>query len=95
MENQVIHGHTLHGSLAEFAIYDKKVISLVKVGEEVNQLADFFSKVADQYNDEAEYRSATIAAVLEPLTIVFLGIFVGLILIAMYLPMFQMGDMFG
>lgn len=95
VEDRVMHGHALHGSLSEFPIYDKKLISLVKVGEEVNQLADFFGKVADQYNDEVEYQSATIAALLEPLIIIFLGLFVGLILIAMYLPMFQMGDMFG
>jgi len=95
IEDRVMHGHALHSSLAAFAIYDKKLVSLVKVGEEVNQLADFFSKVADQYNEEVEYQSATIAALLEPLIIVFLGLFVGLILIAMYLPMFQMGDMFG
>ncbi|MGK6353466.1 type II secretion system F family protein [Parapedobacter sp. DT-150] len=95
VEDRVMHGHSLHGSLSEFPIYDRKLVSLVKVGEEVNQLADFFGKVADQYNDEVEYQSATIAAVLEPLIIVFLGLFVGLILIAMYLPMFQMGDMVG
>ncbi|SEK54950.1 type II secretion system F family protein [Parapedobacter koreensis] len=95
VEDRVMHGHPLHSSLAAFPIYDTKLVSLVKVGEEVNQLADFFGKVADQYNDEVEYQSATIAALLEPLIIVFLGLFVGLILIAMYLPMFQMGDTFG
>lgn len=95
VEDRVMHGYPLHASLSEFSIYDKKLISLVKVGEEVNQLADFFGKVADQYNDEVEYQSATIASLLEPLIIIFLGLFVGLILIAMYLPMFQMGDMFG
>ncbi|WP_257668264.1 type II secretion system F family protein [Parapedobacter tibetensis] len=94
VEDRILHGHSLHSSLAAYAIYDSKLISLVKVGEEVNQLADFFGKVADQYNDEVEYQSATIAALLEPLIIIFLGLFVGLILIAMYLPMFQMGDMF-
>ncbi|SFC23334.1 type IV pilus assembly protein PilC [Parapedobacter composti] len=95
VEAGVMHGSPLHSNLAAFSIYDAKLVALVKVGEEVNQLADFFGKVADQYNDEVEYQSATIAALLEPLIIVFLGLFVGLILIAMYLPMFQMGDMFG
>ncbi len=95
VEDRILHGHSLHSSLAMFPIYDVKLVSLVKVGEEVNQLADFFSKVADQYNDDVEYQSATVAALLEPLIIIFLGLFVGLILIAMYLPMFQMGDMFG
>lgn len=95
VEDRVLHGHALHASLAEFAIYDTKLVSLVKVGEEVNQLAVFFGKIADQYNDEIEFQSAAIASLLEPIIIVFLGLFVGLILIAMYLPMFQMGDVLG
>ncbi len=95
VEDRVLHGHSLHSSLARFPLYDAKLVSLVKVGEEVNQLADFFDKVAEQYNEDVEHQSATIASLLEPLIIVFLGLFVGLILIAMYLPMFQMGDSFG
>ncbi|MEC3882012.1 type II secretion system F family protein [Parapedobacter sp. 10938] len=95
VENRVMHGYSLHTSLKEHSIYDIKLVSLVKVGEEVNQLAEFFGKVADQYNEEVEYQSAAISALLEPLIIIFLGLFVGLILIAMYLPMFQMGDIFG
>src|SRR5690606_8703696 len=55
VEADVMHGSTLHSSLAAFPLYDAKLVSLVKVGEEVNQLADFFSKVADQYNEELAY----------------------------------------
>lgn len=95
VEAGVMHGGTLHESLAAFPLYDAKLVSLVKVGEEVNQLADFFGKVADQYNEEVAYQSATIASLLEPLIIIFLGLLVGTILIAMYLPMFQMGDIIG
>ncbi|MEC3878629.1 type II secretion system F family protein [Parapedobacter sp. 10938] len=95
VEASVMHGHTLHSSLAAFPLYDAKLVSLVKVGEEVNRLADFFNKVADQYNEEVAYQSATIASLLEPLIIIFLGLLVGVILIAMYLPMFQMGDIIG
>ena len=95
VEEQVMHGNTLHSSLAAFPLYDTKLISLIKVGEEVNQLDSFFAKVADQYNEEVAYQSAALASLVEPLIIIFLGLLVGVILIAMYLPMFQMGDIIG
>lgn len=54
----------------------------------------FFEKIASQYTEEVEYRTNTISSLLEPLIIIFLGLVVGLILIAMYLPMFQMSNSF-
>jgi len=95
IEQNILQGKSLHQSLAAFPIYDIKMVSLIKVGEEVNQLADFFGKVAAQYGEDIEHQSAMISAMLEPFIIIFLGIFVGIILIAMYLPLFQMGNSFG
>ncbi|MNY41183.1 type IV pilin biogenesis protein [compost metagenome] len=70
------------------------MIQLIKVGEEVNRMDYFFEKIAAQYTEEVEYRTNTISSLLEPLIIIFLGLVVGLILIAMYLPMFQMSNSF-
>jgi type IV pilus assembly protein PilC len=70
------------------------MISLVKVGEEVNRLEQFFEKLAKQYTDEVEHKSSLLSSVVEPLLIIFLGFVVGLILVAMYLPMFQLGKSF-
>lgn len=95
VEKQIMNGRSLHKSLAEFPIYDSKLISLVSVGEEVNQLSLFFEKIAQQYNEDIEHQSALLSSVLEPFIIIFLGIFVGLILVAMYLPLFQLGNSFG
>jgi len=95
IEQDILQGKNLHSSLSAFPIYDIKLVSLIKVGEEVNQLTDFFGKVAAQYSDDIEHQSAMISSLLEPFIIIFLGIFVGIILIAMYLPLFQMGGSFG
>lgn len=95
IEQDILQGKNLHSSLSAFPIYDIKLVSLIKVGEEVNQLTDFFGKVAAQYSEDIEHQSAMISSLLEPFIIIFLGIFVGIILIAMYLPLFQMGGSFG
>ena len=95
IEQDILQGKNLHSSLSAFPIYDIKLVSLIKVGEEVNQLTDFFGKVAAQYSEDIAPQSAMISSLLEPYIIIFLGIFVGIILIAMYLPLFQMGGSFG
>lgn len=93
-EKSILLGESLHQSLSRFRFYPNKLIQLIKVGEEVNRLDYFFEKIADQYTEEVEYRTRTISSMLEPLIIIFLGLVVGLILIAMYLPMFQMSNNF-
>ena len=50
---------------------------------------------AQQYADEVDHRSAVLSAVLEPLLIIFIGVFVALILIAMYLPLFDLSTTIG
>ena len=93
-EQSIMRGKSLHQSLEAFDFYPAKFIQLVRVGEEVNRLEFFFEKIANQLTEEVEYRTSTISTVLEPLIIIFLGLVVGLILIAMYLPMFQMSNSF-
>lgn len=93
-EKMVLQGESLYNSLSKFDFYPEKIVQLIKIGEEVNRLDYFFSKIASQLTDEIDYKTSTISTVLEPLIIIFLGLVVGLILIAMYLPMFQMSNSF-
>lgn len=94
VEKAIMGGDSLHSSLARFSFYPSKLVQLIKVGEEVNRLDYFFGKISDQYTEEVEYKTGTISSLLEPLIIIFLGLVVGLVLIAMYLPMFQMSNSF-
>lgn len=94
VEKAIMGGDSLHSSLARFPFYPAKLVQLIKVGEEVNRLDYFFGKISDQYTEEVEYKTGTISSLLEPLIIIFLGLVVGLVLIAMYLPMFQMSNSF-
>lgn len=92
VEDDIMKGKSLHESLQQFKIYPSKMIQLVKVGEETNQLDYFFGKISEQYIEEVEYKTAAISSTMEPLIIIFLGLIVGIILISMYLPMFQMSN---
>ncbi len=94
IEELILRGESLHESLQKYPFYPAKTVQLVKVGEEVNRLDFFFEKIANQLTEEVEYKTSTLSNVLEPLLIIFLGLVVGLILIAMYLPMFQMSNSF-
>jgi type IV pilus assembly protein PilC len=94
VEQQIMNGKTLHESLQQFSIYPSKMIQLVKVGEETNKLDYFFAKLAEQYVEEVEYKTSALSSVMEPLIIIFLGLVVGVILISMYLPLFQMSNSF-
>jgi len=94
VENDIMNGKALNESLLQFKVYPQKMVQLVKVGEETNQLDLFFGKISDQYIDEVEYKTSTLSSMMEPLIIIFLGIIVGIILISMYLPMLQMSNSF-
>jgi type IV pilus assembly protein PilC len=94
VEDDIMKGRSLHQSLQQFSIYPRKMIQLVKVGEETNQLDYFFAKISDQYIEEVEYKTSTLSSMMEPLIIIFLGLIIGVILIAMYLPLFQMSNSF-
>ncbi len=95
-EAGILTGQSLHESLQRFpSLFDARLLALVKVGEEVNKLDYFFSLLSQQYGDDVDHRAALLSTALEPLIILFLGLVVGLILMAMYLPIFQMSNTIG
>lgn len=91
IEDDILYGKPLHKSMEQFSIFDKRTVSLTKVAEEINQLDTVFAKLNDQYSQELEHRIGMLSSVLEPIMIIFVGLLVGVILIAMYMPMFQLG----
>jgi type IV pilus assembly protein PilC len=91
----IMNGESLHAGMAKFSVYNKRMVSLVKVGEEVNRLDVFFDKLSKQYGTDAEHQTGLLNTFLEPVMIIFLGIVVGFILLAMYLPMFEISTSIG
>lgn len=95
IREDIMRGQSLHQSLAKFKIYNKRMISLIKVAEEVNQLDSMFARMAKQYSDEVEHQTSILGSLIEPIMIIFLGVLVAVILVAMYLPLFQMSSTVG
>lgn len=95
IQEELLKGKPLYLSLSKFSIYNKRMISLLKVAEEVNQLDLMFARLSKQYTDEVEHQTSILGSLIEPIMIIFLGILVAVILVAMYLPLFQMGNTVG
>lgn len=91
VKNEVVNeGKLLNESLARFPIFPSKLVALIKLSEEVNAPEVIFSKLHEQYSAEIEHQQAVLGKLIEPFFIIILGLFVGFILVAMYLPMFEM-----
>jgi type IV pilus assembly protein PilC len=95
VEKDIVAGKSLNESLSAFAFYPPQLIALLRVGEETGKLEEMFGNLANQYNDSVDARTALIGSLLEPVLIIGLGILVGFILVAMYLPLFQMSTSVG
>lgn len=85
-------GKLLNESLSKHAIFPKKLVALIKLSEEVNAPEVIFEKLHTQYSAEIEHQQAVVGKLIEPMFIIILGLFVGFILVAMYLPMFEMSS---
>ncbi len=87
---RITGGLTIAEPLRETGVFPPMVIHMVSVGEKTGGLADMLAKVAQFYEDEVDAAVDALTSVIEPIMIVFMGGIVGGILIAMYLPMFDM-----
>lgn len=88
----IYKGKMLNEAMEPIALFDQRMVSLIRVGEETNRLDVIFKKLYDQYSTEADHRTTMMNAMLEPILIVIVGVLVAVILIAMYLPMFKIGN---
>jgi len=95
VEKHVLLGKSLNESMSTTSIFDHKMVSLVKVAEETNQTEYIFERLNRQYAIEVQQKSKLLSTVMEPLIIVVIGIFVGVILVSMYLPMFKLSSVVG
>jgi type IV pilus assembly protein PilC len=76
--------------LTELTIFPPMIAHMVKVGEETGELEKMLGKVADFYEDEVDTSIASLTSILEPLLMIAVGLMVGVVIIAMYLPMFKL-----
>jgi type IV pilus assembly protein PilC len=83
-------GVTLSRTVKDVGIFPPMVDSMIKIGEESGSLDDMLFKTADFYDEEVDTSLTKLTAMIEPLMIVIMALIIGMIVIAMYLPMFDM-----
>lgn len=94
-EYYILQGEPLSKSLSKHHLFDDKMIALVKVAEETNQTEFIFDRLNMQYSTQVQQKSKMLSTVMEPFIILIVGVLVGIILIAMYLPMFRLSSVMG
>ncbi len=91
MRDQVATGQQLQLTMAQAGLFPNMVVQMVAIGEESGSLDTMLSKVADFYEREVDDAVDNLSALLEPMIMAILGVLVGGLVIAMYLPIFKMG----
>jgi type IV pilus assembly protein PilC len=93
--SSIAEGQTVAEPLSESTIFPGMVTQMISVGESTGALDAMLEKIADFYDDEVDAAVSAMTSMLEPLMILFLGGSVGGLVIAMYLPIFQMASAMG
>src|SRR5438270_516233 len=90
VRSKVHQGVPIAQPLIENDVFPPMVSQMVRIGEETGELEKMLSKIADFYEDEVDSAISTLTSIIEPLMMIMVGCMVGVIIIAMYLPMFKM-----
>ncbi|MDR1830601.1 MAG: type II secretion system F family protein [Candidatus Fibromonas sp.] len=92
IQRSISGGKPIAEPMTETKIFPPMVIQMTAVGEKTGGLGNMLIKVADFFDEEVDAAVDTLTSMIEPLIIVFLGGFIGFILVAMYMPMFSLSD---
>ena len=91
IQTDVSTGTSLTSAMSNTMIFPTMVLQMTQIGEESGSLDGMLSKVADFYEREVDDSVAALSSLLEPIIIVFLGVVIGGLVVAMYLPIFKLG----
>lgn len=92
IQNDVATGVSLAYSMGQTNVFPNMVLQMTAIGEESGSLDNMLSKVADFYEREVDDKVGALSTLLEPIIIVFLGVVIGGLVVAMYLPIFKLGQ---
>jgi type IV pilus assembly protein PilC len=91
IQTEVSTGVSLTNAMAATNLFPVMVLQMTQIGEESGSLDNMLGKVADFYEREVDDAVAALSSLLEPVIIVFLGVIIGGLVVAMYLPIFKLG----
>ena len=88
----VREGQSLSSALATTGIFPGLSVDMIEVGESTGALAAMLTSVAEFYEDDVNTKMTAVLSLIEPAIMIFMGIFVAFVLIALYLPIFSLAD---
>jgi type IV pilus assembly protein PilC len=91
----ITEGKTIADPLKASKVFPPMVVQMISVGEQAGALDSMLEKIADFYDSEVDQAVANLTALIEPILMVFLGVVVGGMIVAMYLPIFKMVTVIG
>jgi type IV pilus assembly protein PilC len=89
-KERISEGHDMAGPLAEAKVFPTMVVQMIGVGEQTGAMDQMLQKIADFYEEEVDAAVAGLTSLIEPVMMAFLGVVVGGLIIAMYLPVFSL-----
>jgi len=95
IQTEVSSGTSLTIAMQNTNVFPNMVTQMVSIGEESGSLDAMLGKVADFYEEEVDEAVASLSSLMEPIIMVFLGVIIGALVIAMYLPIFKLGAVVG
>lgn len=95
VREEVSAGHPLNVAMANAGRFPGMVVQMAMIGEEAGALDDMLAKAAAHYEEQVDNRVDNLTSLMEPLIMSVLGILIGGLIIAMYLPIFQLGAVVG
>lgn len=95
IRSKVNQGISLTSGIISTNLFPNMMVQMASIGEETGALDDMLNRVAEFYEEEVDTAVATLSSLMEPIIMVVLGGIIGVILVAMYLPLFNMGDAIG
>jgi type IV pilus assembly protein PilC len=89
VQESVRRGESLSGPLARHSVFPPMVVQMMAVGEDAGSLELMLAKISEFYDQEVEATTEQLTSLIEPLMIAFLGVVIGGMIIALYLPIFN------
>jgi type IV pilus assembly protein PilC len=88
--SKIAEGHDMAGPLADSRVFPTMVVQMIGVGEQTGAMDQMLNKIADFYEEEVDTAVAGLTSLIEPVMMAFLGVVVGGLIVAMYLPIFKL-----
>ena len=92
MKDDIAQGIPLADSMRDTNVFPNMCVQMTKIGEESGDLDKMLNKVADYYEEEVDNLVESLSSLMEPMIMAFLGVVIGGLVLAMYMPIFQMGS---